>query len=229
MSNDAASDADGQAPAPVALVPRSGRAARPDVIHRRAVAAAMRKAALLERVDPRGDPYGAAGQALEDFVKRQDQIVANGDDVGGWISTATERRWINELRYQSRRGFDRLDAPLTLHATSTLGDQTPDRRPGVHDVVELRERLGHVAAEQRAALAHLQTAGVQARHVRIVELALVYDLMHQEIAGIASAEAGRRIPTNTVTQIIGRQRDRLAAAGAFPTVVDRLRRSRRAA
>ena len=193
----------------------------------------MRKAAVLERRDPRGDPYGAAGQALEDFVKREDQIVANGEDVSGWISTATERRWINELRYQNRRGYDSLDAPVARHASSTLGDLTADRGPRLHDLVELRERLGDVAAEQRAALAYLRGADVQRRHVRIVELALAGDLLHQEIASIVNGEVAGwsepRIQPNTVTQVIGRQRARLDASGRFPTVVDRLRRARRAA
>lgn len=203
------------------------------VTHQDALAAALRKAAILERVDPRGDAYGAAAQALEDFVKREDQIVANGEDVSGWISTATERRWINELRYQGRRGYERLDAPLTSDTNSTLGDRTADRGPTAQDVIELRERLHDIAAEQRAALAYLRAAGVQRRHVRIVELALTTHLLHHEIAEKVNSElAGdpsKGLLGNTITQIISRQRDRLAATDAFPTVVARLRRTRRAA
>ena len=173
------------------------------------------------------------GQALEDFVKREAQIVANGEDVTGWISTATERRWINELRYQGRRGYDRLDAPFASGTSSTLGDLTADRGPGIQDAVELRERLQDIAREQRAALAHLRAAGVQERHVRIVELALAGTLLHHEIAEAVNAEfagePGRNLLGNTITQVISRQRDRLEASGAYPTVVARLRRTRRAA
>ena len=216
-----------------AITRRARTPAARAITHRNALAAALRKAALLERLDPRGDAYGAAGQALEDFVKREDQIVANGDDVTGWISTVTERRWTNELRYQGRRGYDRLDAPIASEATSTLGDLTPDRGPGVGDLVELRERLDVIAAEQRAALAYLRAQGVQERHVRIVELALAGDLLHHEIARIVNDEGmGSNVKDlrgNTITQVIARQRDRLDSAGAFPTVVARLRRTRRAA
>ncbi|MDX6720573.1 MAG: hypothetical protein QOJ63_2827 [Solirubrobacteraceae bacterium] len=201
--------------------------------HSSALAAALRKAAVLERLDPRGDPYGAAGQALEDFIKREEQIVRNGEDVSGWISTVTERRWINELRYQGRRGYARLDGPVTPGADGTLGEITADAGPGIEDVVELRESLHHAADEQRAALAHLRAEGVQERHVRVVELALTGDLLHQEIAQIANAEftgsGARDIRANTITQIISRQRERLASAGAFSTVVTRLRRTSRAA
>ena len=208
-------------------------AAAREMTHRNAVAAALRKAAILERLDPRGDAYGAAGQALEDFVKREDQIVANGGDVSGWISTATERRWINELRYQGRRGYDRLDAPFVPGMNSTLGEHTADRRSGIHDAIEVRERLRDIADEQRAAFAHLRAVGVQARHVRIVQLALTSDLRHCAIAQTVNHEfaavAGRDLQSNTITQIIGRQRERLAAAGAFPTVVARLRRTSRIA
>ena len=203
--------------------------------HRNALDAALRQAAILERLDPSGDPYGAAGQALEDFIKREDQIVANGEDVRGWISTATERRWINELRYHRRRGYHRLDAPVVPEAASTLGDLTPDRAPTIQDRIELRERLLDVAGEQRAALAHLRDAGVQERHVRVLELALAGDLLHHEIARrvngefAAPAHPRQDILGNTVTQIISRLRDRLAFNGAFPSVVARLRRTRRAA
>ena len=203
------------------------------VTHRNALAAALRQAAILERRDPRGDPYGAAGQALEDFVRREDQIVANGEDVSGWISIATERRWINELRYQRRRGYRRLDAPLSPHDSTTLADLTPDRGLTIHDRVEVRQRLRDLAAEQQAALAHLRAMRVQERHVRIVELALAGDLLHHEIAHTVNAEfACCGAPTilgNTVTQIISRQRERLAAEGAFASVVARLHRIRRAA
>lgn len=203
------------------------------IIHRNALTAALRKAAILERLDPCGDPYGAAGQALEDFVKLEDQIVANGEDVSGWISTATERRWINELRYQRRRGLSRLDAPLARGVNYTLGELTPDRGPAVHDLLELRERLHYIAAEQSAALAHLRANGSHARHVRIVELALVGELPHHEIAHQVNREfadaPAQAILANTVTQIIGRQRERLAADGMFPSVVARLHGSRRPA
>ena len=202
------------------------------VTHRKAVAAAMRKAAILERLDPRGDAYGAAGQALEDFIKREDQIVAKGEDVTGWIRTATERRWINELRYQGRRGYHRLDAPLAHEAHSTLGEVTADPGPTIHDVVELRERLQDIADEQRAALAYLCAQGVQERHVRIVALALTSGLQHHAIAARVNAEFAsshtHEILANTITQIIARQRGRLETAGAFPSVVTRLRRTRRA-
>jgi DNA-directed RNA polymerase specialized sigma24 family protein len=201
--------------------------------HRKALDAALRKAAILDRLDPRGDAYGAAGQALEDFVKREDQIVARGEDVSGWISTVTERRWINELRYQGRRGYDRLDAPVSATTSTTLGDLTAARGLDLADVIELRERLRGIAGEQRAALEHLRTAGVQARHLRVVELALTSDLLHQDIASAVNREFARShaqgIADNTVTQILSRQRDRLAAHGAFPTVVRRLRRTRSAA
>ena len=201
--------------------------------HRRALDAALRKAAILERVDPRGDPWGAASQALEDFVKREEQIIAGGDDVSGWIGTATERRWINELRYQGRRRYERLDAPVGSESSTTLGDLTAAPRLDVEHVVELRERLHGIAGEQRAALAHLRAGGVQERHMRIVELALTSDLPHHEIASRVNDEfAGpdvRRLAGNTITQIICRLRDRLAAADEFPTVVTRLRRTRFAA
>ena len=213
---------------------QSGRpqAAR-SITHRHALAAALRKAAVLERLDPRGDPYGAAGQALEDFVKREEQIVARGEDVRGWISTVTERRWINELRYQGRRGYERLDAPVARESGRTLGDLTADRLPALEEVVELRERLHGIAAEQRAALSYLREERVQERHVRILELTLTTDLLHSEIASTVNAEfagpATRDVLGNTVTQVIGRLRDRLACHGAFPTVVARLQRTRRAA
>jgi len=218
----------------VSAITRCARApAARAITHRDALAAALRKAALLERLDPRGDAYGAAGQALEDFVKREDQIVANGADVTGWISIVTERRWANELRYQGRRGYDRLDAPIASEAASTLGDLTPDRRPGVGDIVELRERLDVIAAEQRAALAYLRAQGARERHVRIVELALAGDLPHHEIARIVNDEGTgsnvKDLRGNTITQVIARQRERLDSAGVFPTVVARLRRTRRAA
>jgi hypothetical protein len=201
--------------------------------HRNALDAALRKAAILERLDPSGDPYGAAGQALEDFVKREAQIVARGEDVSGWISIVTERRWINELRYQRRRGYERLDAPVAPAAISTLGDLTAARQATTEEVVELRERLTGLAVEQRAALAYLRAARVQPRHVRIVELALSGERAHQDIACIVNAEfAGpmtNDLGANTITQIIGRQRDRLVRHGAFPSVVQRLCRTRRAA
>lgn len=201
--------------------------------HRDAVDAALRKAAILDRLDPSGDPYGAAGQALEDFIKREAQIVARGEDVTGWISVVTERRWINELRYQRRRRYERLDAPLTSAGTATLGDLTACGRATTEDVIELRERLHGIAHEQRAALAWLRAAGVQPRHVRIVELALSNDCAHHDIASVVNAEfAGpmtRDLHGNTITQIICRQRDRLARNGAFPSVVQRLCRARRAA
>jgi hypothetical protein len=213
-----------------ALLTGARPAAARAITHRNALAAALSKAAMLERLDPRGDPYGAAGQALEDFVKREAQIVARCEDVTGWISTATERRWINEMRYQRRRGYSRLDAPIVSESNGTLGDLTADRGPAVHEIVELRERLHDVAGEQRGALALLRARGVQERHVRIVELALVSGMLHLEIAHAVNAEFdGPRILGNTVTQIISRQRDRLEAEGAFPTVVARLRRTRRAA
>lgn len=202
-------------------------------IHRNALAAALRKAAILECLDPRGDPYGAAGQALEDFFKREDQIVAKCEDVSGWISTATERRWINEMRYQGRRGYSRLDAPIAPGVAATLGDLTADRGPSVHDLVELRERLHDAAGEQRAALAYLRASSVQERHVRIVELALGGSLLHHEIAHHVNHEfaacSGQEILGNTVTQTISRQRERLVATGAFPSVAARLRRRHRAA
>ena len=56
---------------------------RRSTTHHLALAAALRKAAVLERLDPGGDPYDASGQALEEFVRREAQIVANGDDVTG--------------------------------------------------------------------------------------------------------------------------------------------------
>ena len=203
------------------------------IIHRNALAAALRQAAILECLDPSGDPYGAAGQALEDFIKREDQIVANGEDVRGWISTATERRWINELRYHRRRGYQRLDAPVTPDAASTLGDLTPDRGPTIQDRIELSDRLLAVAGEQSAALAHLRAAGVQERHVRVLALALTGDLRHHEIARTVNREfagpCAHDILGNTVTQIIGRLRERLESDGAFPSVVTRLRGTRRAA
>ena len=203
------------------------------ITHRHALAAALRKAAVLERLDPRGDPYGAAGQALEDFVKREAQIVARGEDVRGWISTVTERRWINELRYQGRRGYERLDAPVARESGRTLGDLTADRLPALEEVVELRERLHGIAAEQRAALSYLRERRVQERHVRIVELALTTDLLHHEIASTVNAEfagpATRDVLGNTVTQVVGRLRERLARHGEFPSVAQRLCRTRRAA
>jgi hypothetical protein len=203
------------------------------ITHRNALSAALRQAAILERRDPSGDPYGAAGQALEDFIKREDEIVANGEDVSGWISTATERRWINELRYHRRRGFQRLDAPLSREAATPLGDVTPDRGPTLQDRIELREWLRDAAGEQRAALTYLRAAGVQLRHVRVLELALAGEFVHHEIAHRVNCEfAGPRAPHilgNTVTQIISRLRARLAEAGTFPSVVARLGSTRRAA
>lgn len=90
-----------------------------------------------------------------------------------------------------------------------------------------------LAAEQGAALARLRAMGVQERHVRIVELALAGDLLHHEIAQTVNAEfvgsGVSRILGNTVTQVIGRQRERLAVDGGFPSVVARLHRMRRAA
>lgn len=41
------------------------RAGSTSTTHRNALDAALRKAAILERLDAGGDPYGAAGQALE--------------------------------------------------------------------------------------------------------------------------------------------------------------------
>jgi hypothetical protein len=221
MSSGTLASATSAAPAPGA---RRSRA----TTHRNAVAAALRKAAILDRLDPRGDAYGAAGQALEDFVKREDQIVARGEDVTGWISTVTERRWINELRYQVRRSHDRLDAPVAPASNTTLGDLTPARGLGLEDVVELREQLRDIADEQRAALCMLRAADVQERHVRIVELALTSDLRHREIATAVNTEFADcgAIEGNTITQIIGRQRARLASDGAVPSVVSRLRRAR---
>jgi hypothetical protein len=210
---------------------RSGAHAVRARAHRHALDAALRKAAILERLDPRGDPYGAAGQALEDFVKREEQILGGGEDVRGWISTVTERRWINELRYQGRRTYDRLDGPVSAGTTGTLGDVVAAPGLGIEDVVELREHVHSVVGEQRAALAFLRQRGVQARHVRIVELALTSDLMHHEIAGVVNRESPGRaeIAGNTVTQVIRRLRERLAGDDAWPTVVARLRRTRAAA
>ncbi len=213
-------------------IPRGRDGARA-LTHRNAVDAALRKAAILDRLDPSGDPYGAAGQALEDFVKREAQIVARGEDVSGWISLVTERRWINELRYQRRRGYERLDAPVAPAAVRTLGELTAGRQATTEDVVELRERLQGLADEHGAALAYLRAARVQPRHVRIVELALSGELAHHAIARIVNREfAGsmtKGLEANTITQIIGRQRDRLARHGAFPSVVQRLYGARRAA
>lgn len=214
------------------VLPPGARAAR-STTHRKAVDAALRKAAILDRLDPRGDAYGAAGQALEDFVKREDQIVARGEDVTGWISTVTERRWINELRYQARRSHDRLDAPVAPSSSNTLGDLVAAPGIGVEDVVELREELRDIATEQRDALHLLRTADVQERHVRIVELALTSDLRHREIATVVNTEfagpGSKDIEGNTITQIIGRQRARLDRDGAVPSVVRRLRRARQSA
>lgn len=137
---------------------RSRRELSLEAIHRSAVDAALRKAAVLDRVDPRGDPYGAAGQALEDYFRRHDQIVAAREDVSGWISTVTERRWISELRYQARRGFERLDAPAGAQTKTTLVELIEDPGLAVEDVIEARERLHATAAEQREALAHLRRA-----------------------------------------------------------------------
>jgi hypothetical protein len=219
--------------ADVSVLPLARLRAARTTTHRHAVDAALRKAAALDRLDPRGDAYGAAGQALEDFVKREAQIVARGEDVSGWISLVTERRWINELRYQRRRGYERLDAPIAPAAASTLGELTAAREATTEDVIELRERLHGLAAEQRAALAWLRSASVQPRHVRIVELALTTDLLHSDIAATVNAEfaspATRDILGNTITQVIGRLSVRLAASGAYPTVVARLQRTRRAA
>ena len=218
--------------APGPALPLGVRAARART-YRKALEAARRKAAILDRLDPRGDAYGAAGQALEDFVKREDQIVARGEDVTGWISTVTERRWINELRYQVRRSHDRLDAPIAHASSSTLGDLVAARGIGLEDVVELREQLRDIATEQRDALHLLRTADVQERHVRIVELALTSDLRHREIATVVNTEfagcGSRAIGGNTITQIIGRQRARLDREGDVPTVVTRLRRTRQSA
>jgi len=197
-------------------------------VHREAVNAALKKAAILDRVDPGGDPYGAAGQALEDYFRRHDELVAGGEDVRGWVSIATERRWINELRYQGRRGYERLDAPMGPDTSTTLGDLTADTTEVLENLVEVRERLRAIAGEQREALAHLRGQRVQERHVRVVELALTSDLVHRQIAGAVNAEFehSRYIQGNTITQIISRQRDRLAESGTFPTVVARLRRTR---
>ncbi len=207
------------------LLPLAARAR----VRRSAVDAALRKAAILDRLDPRGDAYGAAGQALEDYVKREDQIIARGEDVTGWISIVTERRWINELRYQRRRSYDRLDAPVGRSSSSTLGDLTAARGPGPEDVFELRERLDEAATEQQVALAVLRAANVQQRHVRVVELALVSELRHHEIASVVNAEfagyGAKNIRGNTITQIIGRQRERLIRHGGVPSVVARLRRT----
>ena len=200
-----------------------------ELIHRNALAAALRKAAILERLDPRGDPYGAAGQALEDFVKREDQIVANGEDVSGWISTATERRWINELRYQSRRGYDRLDAPRRRRERQhARRPDAPIAGPAIHDLVELRERLQR-HRRRAARRARAPARGGRARASRADRRARARrrpacttrsrTTVNAEFADWSAAE----ILGNTVTQIIGRQRERLAAAGAFPTVVARLR------
>ena len=102
-----------------------------------------------------------------------------------------------------------------------------------HELVELHERLRDIAGEQRAALARLRADGVQGRHVRVVELALTSDCVHEEIAQRVNSEfAGpglRSIAGNTVAQIVGRQRERLATTGAYPTVVARLCRTKRAA
>lgn len=209
------------------------RAGSTSTTHRNALDAALRKAAILERLDAGGDPYGAAGQALEDFVKREKQLVANGEDVTGWICTVTERRWINELRYQRRRSYARFDAAFAPEASGTLLETTADRGPGVDELVEIREQLRDLAGEQRAALAHLRAARLQDRHVRVVELALPGELVHEEIAqavnGEFAGEGPKGIAGNTVTQIVGRQRERLETTGAFPTVVARQRRTRRAA
>lgn len=199
-------------------------------MHRRAIDAALRKAAILDRLDSRGDAYGAAGQALEDFVKRQDQIIARGEDVSGWISTVTERRWINELRYQTRRSYERLDAPMGADSSSTLGEIVAAPGPRTEDLVEVREQLDELAHEQRVALAMLRDADVQERHVRIVELALTSELRHHEIADVVNTEfasaGARQLQGNSITQIIGRQRTRLERAGGVPSVVARLCRTR---
>jgi hypothetical protein len=209
------------------------RAGSTSTTHRNALDAALRKAAILERLDAGGDPYGAAGQALGDFVKREKQLVANGEDVMGWICTVTDRRWINELRYQRRRGYARFDAAFAPGAGGTLLETAAARGPRVDELVEIREQLRDIAGEQCAALAHLRATRVRERHVRVVELALAGDLVHEEIArtvnGEFAGEGLKGIAPNTVTQIVGRQRERLAATGAFPTVVARLRRTRRAA
>jgi len=214
-----------------ALPHRSRRDSSREITHRSAVNAALKKAAILDRMDPRGDPYGAAGQALEDYFKRHNQIIAGGEDVSGWVSTVTERRWINELRYQGRRGYERLDAPAGPDTSTTLSDLTADRALAVEDIIEARERLHAIAGEQREALVHLRARLVQERHVRIVELALTSDLLHHQIAAAVNAEfdQSKDIRGNTISQVISRQRDRLAETGQFPTVVARLRRTRHAA
>ena len=181
------------------------RAGSTSTSHRNALDAVLRKAAILERLDAGGDPYGAAGQALEDFVKREKQLVANGEDVTNWICAVTEQRWINELRYQRRRSYARLDAAFAPEAGGTLLETTADRGPGVDELVEMREQLRDIAGEQRAALAHLRAG---------------HSFAAEGLKGIAG---------NTVTQIVGRPRERLETTGAFPTVVARLRRTRRAA
>lgn len=201
-----------------------------DAIHRGAVLAAMRKAATLDRVDPCGDAYGAAGQALEDYWRRNEEILAGGQDVTGWINTVIERRWINELRYQGRRSYERLDAPLCRDVATSLIDVVADARPGVEDLVEVHCLLDALALEQSQAIAYLRERRVRERHVRIVELGLSGDRLHAQIAGVVNAEFPGQPPllANSITKILLRQRDRLAATGRFPTVVVRLQRTNRA-
>lgn len=201
-----------------------------EAIHRSAVDAALQKAAHLQRINPVGDPYGAAGQALEDYVRHAEQLRAGGADVSGWIHTVTQRRWINELRHHGRRNCERLDAPVDGASHTTVGELTAARQPAVEDLAAVRERLRGITAEHHAALTRLERDGLQDRHLRIIELALATDLMHHEIALCVNREfpGAKPIQGNTVTQVVRRQRERLDELGLFTSVVARLRRTRRA-
>jgi hypothetical protein len=62
-------------------------------------------------------------------------------------------------------------------------------------------------------------------------MALTGELAHDDIAAAVNAEFpfARSIRANTVTQIVGRLRERLQEVDMFPTVVARLRRIHRVA
>jgi hypothetical protein len=76
--------------------------------------------------------------------------VARGEDVTGWINTVTERRWINELRYQVRRSHHRLDAPVAPSSSSTLGDLAEFAGCGSKDIEG--NTITQIIGRQRARL-----------------------------------------------------------------------------
>ena len=95
----------------------------------------------------------------------------------------------------------------------------------VQTAVELADRIETQARESASERLRRADEELDRRRRDLEQRELEIERLSTEFASRDKSE----LLSNTITQIIGRQRDRLAEHGAFPTVVARLRRTRCAA